>query len=135
MVSAQTGRKWLAASVAVAGERDAGLGVGVHGESPVRLTLRELARNPGAMLGAVILLAIVLMALFAPVLAPYDPIALAPAESSRAPSAGHWMGTDVLGRDVFSRVIHGARISLWLGLVSVGIACSLGLTLGLIAGY
>ena len=52
-----------------------------------------------------------------------------------SPSSTHWMGTDVLGRDIFSRVIHGARISLWLGVVSVGIACSVGLTLGLIAGY
>jgi peptide/nickel transport system permease protein len=136
MVSARTGRQWLAASgVAVAGERDAGLGVGVYGESPARLALRELARNPGAVFGAGILLVIVVAALFAPVLAPFDPIALSPVDSSQAPSASHLMGTDVLGRDVFSRVIHGARISLWLGLVSVGIACSLGMTLGMIAGY
>jgi peptide/nickel transport system permease protein len=83
----------------------------------------------------VLLAGIVLAALFAPLIAPFDPVALSPLESSAAPSSEHWMGTDVLGRDIFSRVIYGARISLWLGLVSVGIACSIGLTLGLIAGY
>jgi peptide/nickel transport system permease protein len=106
-----------------------------RGEGMLALTWRELRRNPGAVMGIVILAAIVVVAILAPRVAPYDPIALSPADSSQGPSAQHWMGTDVLGRDIFSRVIYGARISLWLGLVSVGIASVLGLTLGLIAGY
>jgi peptide/nickel transport system permease protein len=135
-MSAQTGRKWLAATeMALPSGRTGALGQTVRGESLAAITLRELARNRGAMIGVVILVAIILMAIFAPIIAPFDPIALSPAESSQPPSAGHLMGTDVLGRDVFSRVIYGARISLWLGLVSVGIACSVGLTLGLVAGY
>jgi peptide/nickel transport system permease protein len=135
-MSAQTGRKWLAATeIALPSGGARALGQKVRGESLAAMTLRELARNRGAMIGVFILMAIILLAIFAPIIAPFDPIALAPAESSQPPSAGHLMGTDVLGRDVFSRVIYGARISLWLGLVSVGIACSVGLTLGLVAGY
>jgi peptide/nickel transport system permease protein len=77
----------------------------------------------------------VLAAILAPLVAPYDPIATATAESAKAPSAQHWFGTDVLGRDMFSRVIYGARISLWLGLISVSIACTCGLLFGITAGY
>ena len=119
------------------GGRDRGdsLAQQARGESMAVLTWRELRRNAGAMIGIVTLIAIVFMAILAPVVAPYDPVALSPVDSSQGPSAQHWMGTDVLGRDIFSRVIFGARISLWLGLVSVGIASVLGLTLGLIAGY
>jgi peptide/nickel transport system permease protein len=117
------------------GKREASLVQISRRESLASLTWRELRRNPGALLGIVILIAIVVMAILAPVVAPYDPVALSPASSSQAPSPQHWMGTDVLGRDILSRVIFGARISLWLGLVSVGIATVLGLTLGLTAGY
>ena len=106
-----------------------------RGQSLASLAGRELRRNGGAMAGAVILVAIVLAALAAPIVVPYDPIAIAPSASAEPPSLAHLMGTDVLGRDIFSRVLFGGRISLWLGVVSVGIACSLGLLFGILAGY
>lgn len=135
-MTAGASRSWSAASRALGGrERGAQLGQSARGESMAVLTWQELRRNPGAMIGLVILIAVVAMAILAPVITPFDPVALAPVDSSLPPSLQHWMGTDVLGRDILSRVIFGARISLWLGLVSVGIASVLGLTLGLIAGY
>ena len=80
-----------------------------------------------------------LLAIFAPFIAPYDPNAINVDSSLsgifQPPSWEHWMGTDALGRDVFSRMLHGARVSLWVGFVSVGIACCIGVTLGLLAGY
>jgi len=97
--------------------------------------LRRFLRHPGGMLGAVLLLALVVLAVFAPRIAPYDPLRVNPIAALMPPSAEHWMGTDTLGRDVMSRVIHGARISLRLGLVSVSIAMSLGILIGILAGY
>lgn len=111
------------------------LGQVARNQGMAALTWRELRRNAGALAGIIILVAIVFMAIMAPIVSPFDPVALSPIDSSQGPSAQHLMGTDVLGRDIFSRVIYGARISLWLGLVSVGIASVLGLMLGLIAGY
>ncbi|GHV53521.1 peptide ABC transporter permease [Deltaproteobacteria bacterium] len=79
------------------------------------------------------------LALLAPYIAPYDPTAIHVDASLKdifqAPSWEHWMGTDALGRDVFSRMLYGARVSLWVGFVSVGLACCIGVTLGLLAGY
>jgi peptide/nickel transport system permease protein len=110
-------------------------GGAVRGQSLFALAGRELMRTPGTVVGLVLVGAIVLAAVLAPVVAPYDPIATATTESAAAPSAQHWFGTDVLGRDMFSRVIYGARISLWLGLISVSIACLCGLLFGITAGY
>ena len=107
----------------------------MRGQSLFALAGRELLRSPGTVVGLVLVGAIVLAAVLAPVVAPYDPIATATTESAMAPSAQHWFGTDVLGRDMFSRVIYGARISLWLGLISVSIACLCGLLFGITAGY
>lgn len=80
-----------------------------------------------------------LLALLAPLIAPYDPNALNVDPSLtgifQPPSWEHWMGTDALGRDVFSRILYGARVSLWVGFVSVGLASCIGVTLGLLAGY
>jgi peptide/nickel transport system permease protein len=97
--------------------------------------MQEVLRNPGSVVGLVLVLAIVLAAVLAPVIAPYDPIWTSTTESTAAPSPAHWFGTDVLGRDIFSRVMYGARISLWLGLISVTIACVCGLVFGIAAGY
>lgn len=104
-------------------------------ESLLRLTIRELSRNKTTLAGLLILSVIVATAVLAPVIAPYDPISISPADSAVSPSLDHLMGTDILGRDIFSRVIYGGRISLWLGIVSVSIACSLGLIFGILAGY
>ncbi len=97
--------------------------------------LRRFVRHRGGMLGAVLLLVLVFTALLAPVIAPYDPLRVDPVNAMLPPSAEHWMGTDTLGRDQFSRVVYGARISLRLGVVSVGIAMILGVPLGVLAGY
>jgi peptide/nickel transport system permease protein len=97
--------------------------------------LQEYVRNIPAMIGSILLIIIVLLAVFAPQIAPYDPISIAPKDSVDPPSAKHIMGTDVLGRDIYSRVLFGARISLRLGLVSVSIATLAGGILGLISGY
>src|SRR4051812_41899724 len=72
-------------------------------------------RNPTVVLGSLLLLAIVLVAIFAPLIAPGDPQALDPIRRLRPPSREHWFGTDMYGRDVFTRTIHGSRISLLVG--------------------
>lgn len=98
------------------------------------LWARTLWRSKPATVGVVILLLIVVAALFAPLVAPYDPNAqefgfMIP------PSADHLMGTDDLGRDLFSRIVYGARISLLVGVITVTIATVVGVALGLLAGY
>lgn len=96
---------------------------------------RRLARQRGAMLGAAILGALAILALGAPWWSPRDPIRTAAREALLPPGPIHVLGTDQYGRDVASRVVHGARISLTLGLVSVSIAVVLGAPLGLISGF
>lgn len=96
---------------------------------------KRLRRNKLAMLGLAIVLFLILMAIFAPLLAPYDPIMRIKEDSSLAPSGTHLFGTDLLGRDIFSRVIYGSRISIEVGIVAVGISVILGLFFGALAGY
>lgn len=86
-------------------------------------------------IGLVIVGVMSIAALLSPFIAPFDPDALNLDMILQPPSFSHIMGTDALGRDVFSRLLHGARISLWVGFVAVGIAISIGLVLGLVAGY
>ena len=97
--------------------------------------LLRLRRNRGAVIALGVLGVLVLVAALAPWLAPYDPIEPAPALALRPPSPAHWMGTDALGRDIFSRIIWGTRISLLEGAIAVLLAGSIGITLGLLAGY
>ena len=87
------------------------------------------------MASAALILLLVLTAIFADVLAPYDPLAAQPEIRLAAPSWAHPFGTDDIGRDVFSRVIHGSRISLWVGLLAVGIGTLAGTIIGLVSGY
>jgi ABC-type dipeptide/oligopeptide/nickel transport system permease subunit len=96
---------------------------------------RRLRRDSRAWIGVVVVVLMVLAALLAPVVARHDPTAIDLAGQLRPPSAEHWLGTDVQGRDVWARLVHGARISLAVGIVSQGIALVLGVTLGLIAGF
>ncbi|TKT75903.1 ABC transporter permease [Aquamicrobium sp. LC103] len=96
--------------------------------------LRVLSQR-SAVIGLAIVLFFVALAVFAPWIAPYDPIASDWLSVRQEPSAVHWMGTDDLGRDVLSRVIYGAQASLLAGVIAVGIAILAGLPLGLIAGY
>src|SRR5207245_6624797 len=92
-------------------------------------------RNPLVAASAWLIVMIVLMAIFADVLSPYDPLATEPEIRLEAPSWEHPFGTDDIGRDVLSRVIHGSRISLWVGLLAVGIGTAAGMVIGLLCGY
>lgn len=94
-----------------------------------------IRQNKLAAFSALVILLIIIMAVFAPVFAPYDPAAQSLKERLAAPSAAHWLGTDKVGRDIFSRVIYGARISLVIGLVPTLISMVIGTVLGLFAGY
>jgi peptide/nickel transport system permease protein len=96
---------------------------------------RILKRKPLGLASAVVLSALVLTAIFADVFAPYDPLATQPEIRLASPSWAHLFGTDDIGRDVLSRVIHGARISLWVGLLAVGIGTLAGTIIGLACGY
>ncbi len=102
--------------------------------SPRRLAVRAFLRRPVAVIGMAIIVLFAAMAIFAPLLAPYDPIVTSWTAIRKAPSAAHWMGTDENGRDVLSRVTFGARASLMAGVVSVLIAAGIGVPAGLLAG-
>jgi peptide/nickel transport system permease protein len=99
------------------------------------LTLKLLGRNASAVAGCIIIAAMVFMAVFASVLSPYDPIRISLAERLRPPSALHLFGTDELGRDILSRIMYGARISLRIGILVVLIAGGFGAVTGAISGY
>lgn len=96
---------------------------------------RRFARNRGAVFGLAVFLAVVFMAVFAGVLAPYDPIAQGVGPANESPTWAHWAGTDSFGRDMLSRIIYGARIALVVGVLAVLLAMAIGVTLGLVAGY
>lgn len=98
------------------------------------IAFSKLRKRPGAMIGLVIILVFIAIAIAAPMLAPDDPNAIS-RDRRAAPSASHLFGTDELGRDVLSRVIYGARVSMRVGLIAVGIALVAGSLLGLIAAY
>jgi peptide/nickel transport system permease protein len=102
---------------------------------PWRRALRRLRRRRGAIVGLVVVLVFVAIAVFAPWLAPFDPIETNWSALRRAPDAAHWFGTDEIGRDVLSRVIWGTRASLLAGVVSVSIALVFGIPIGLVAGW
>lgn len=97
--------------------------------------IRGLRQNKGALVGLIILSTLILAAIFAPVITRYDPIMIDPPERTQPPSREHWLGTDSFGRDIFTRIIYGARVSLPVGLIAVSIAATVGAILGLIAGY
>jgi peptide/nickel transport system permease protein len=94
-----------------------------------------IRRNPTIVVGGTLLLIMVLTAIFAPYLGTVDPTALAPAKRTREPSAQFWFGSDMLGRDVYSRVIYGARISLIVGFSVATIASIMGAFVGLVSGF
>lgn len=94
-----------------------------------------LRRNPRMIVGGAIVFTWLFVAAFAPFIAPHDPIKVNVTESLMPPGPAHWLGTDDLGRDVFSRVLWGARVSLSVGVISVSIGLLLGTSVGLAAGY
>ena len=97
--------------------------------------MKNILRNPLALSGTIIITVILILAIFAPLIAPYDPNFIDIESILVSPSSFHLMGTDGLGRDVFSRMLFGARISLLVGFVAVGIATAIGIILGSIAGF
>ncbi len=100
-----------------------------------RRIVRVMASRKVVVIGFVIIVLMVIMAAFAPWLAPYDPNLTSLPEALQQPSTTHLLGTDSLGRDTLSRIIYGSRASLLVGIVSITIAASIGMALGLIAGY
>jgi len=100
-----------------------------------RKVLRRLATDPMGLIGLMIVAIFVTIALFADVLAPYDPIKIDILNKLQGPSLAHWFGTDQLGRDTLSRLIHGAQIALMVAVASIGIAVVIGSIFGSIAGY
>lgn len=108
-------------------------------ESAPALPARKRRYGPLFWLGLFLVATVSVLAVLAPYIAPFDPDAIqldaGLSHVFQPPSWEHWMGTDALGRDVFSRMLHGARISLWVGFVSVGLASCIGVALGLLAGY
>jgi len=108
-------------------------------ESPKKKMMKEMFgrffQNKLAVIGGIFTLLLVFMAIFAPVIAPYDPTEQDYAKFLQGPSEENVMGTDELGRDILSRVIYGARVSIQAGLISVGIALLVGIPVGLFSGY
>ena len=102
---------------------------------PTSLRRPAWRRSPLTVAGLVLIIALALIAVSAPLIAPMDPLKQILSTRLKPPSAEHWMGTDQLGRDVLSRMIYGARISILIGTVVVGLAASIGTVVGLIAGY
>lgn len=98
-------------------------------------TLRKLFRKPLALIGFIIVAALVLAAIFAGFIAPYDPLKPDFMAILQAPSDKYWLGTDEIGRDVLSRLIYGARASLQAGLIAVLLAAGIGVPIGIISGY
>jgi peptide/nickel transport system permease protein len=97
--------------------------------------LSILLNDPGARIALLAVLALVLVALLAPVLAPFDPTAQHVADALQPPGSAYWFGTDEFGRDVFSRMVHGTRPALLVGLCSVALAVCVGTPIGLAAGF
>jgi peptide/nickel transport system permease protein len=117
---------------AVQGLSDQRRGAGRSG--PVSF-LARLFRRSQARIGGVIILILLVTAAFAPILAPYDPYQLRVGRAKEAPTAAHPFGTDDIGRDMLSRIMHGARITVQIGTISVALALGIGVTIGLIAGF
>jgi peptide/nickel transport system permease protein len=104
-------------------------------ERPAARAWRRLKQRKSAIFGLWVIVALVLIAIFAPLIAPFDPTQQSWTAVRKPPSWEHWLGTDESGRDVLSRVIFGARASLLAGVVSISIALTAGIPIGLVAGY
>lgn len=108
-------------------------------ESPRKRRMKEMSsrffQNKLAVVGGVFTLLLILMAVFAPLVAPYNPTEQNYAKFLQSPNAENLLGTDELGRDIFSRIIYGARVSIQAGIISVGIALLIGIPIGLFSGY
>ena len=97
--------------------------------------MKQMRKNKMAMLGLIIFLIELILLVLAPVIIPYDYTAMDIMAIQQGPSAQHWFGTDELGRDIFSRILYGGRYSVTMGLISVAISTTVGMSIGAIAGY
>ena len=97
--------------------------------------MKQMKKNKMAMLGLIIFLIELILLVLAPVIIPYDYTAMDIMAIQQGPSAQHWFGTDDLGRDIFSRILYGGRYSVTMGLISVAISTTVGMSIGAIAGY
>jgi len=113
----------------------AGTTKNTSGGKELRRMLRIFLGSRVVIFGFAIILALVISAIFAPLLAPYDPYEQNLEQALKSPSAAHWLGTDAIGRDTLSRIIYGTRTSLMIGIVAISIAAFLGMIMGLLAGY
>ena len=104
-------------------------------EAPKRRFWLELCKTPTGLIGLVIVATLIFSAAFASWIAPYDPLAMGAGPRFASPGADYWFGTDDFGRDVFSRIVYGSRLTLQIGVIAVGISLVSGLLLGLVAGY
>lgn len=97
--------------------------------------IKKIFSNSSGIIGAVLVLLFIIVATAAPLIAPYDPVKMHPADSLRSPDSTYWAGTDQFGRDIFSRLVYGARISLFVAVTSILISASVGGLLGTVLGY
>ncbi len=107
----------------------------LHHRSSISLAARQFTRNKAALFGLIAISVLVLISIFAPYIAQYDPVAIKLSHKLQPPSLSHWLGTDYFGRDVLTRVIYGGRVSLSVGLLVIGFAMAIGVPIGLTAGF
>jgi peptide/nickel transport system permease protein/dipeptide transport system permease protein len=113
----------------------AGAEATVRRRTPRQEAWRRFKRNDLALVGGAIAVGLIIIAVAAPLLAPHDPTATSIYDKLQAPSSDHLFGTDTLGRDVLSRIIYGARVSLLVGLAAIGLGAAIGVPLGAVSGY
>jgi len=111
------------------------LETGSRDTTRLRGILRDIRHHPLAMAGLIVILILLVTAILAPIIAPYDPYHIVPEERLKPPGLSYLFGTDDMGRDIFSRVVHGSRLSLMAAMVVLAIASSIGVLIGSIAGY
>ncbi len=104
-------------------------------ESLTWMAIKSLLRHRSGMVGLIMIIVLMVLALFAPIIAPYDPLEMHAQDRFQPPSSAYIFGTDEFGRDIFSRILYGARIAFGVGGISIGIATVFGVATGLIAGY
>jgi peptide/nickel transport system permease protein len=105
------------------------------GEGQFKLVMKRLFKNPSAIIAGSVLVVMVIFALLAPYIIPYDYAKISVMEAKQGPSAAHWFGTDDLGRDIFSRILYGSRYSLRIGIIAVFVSMAIGMPIGAIAGF
>ncbi|SEF00771.1 peptide/nickel transport system permease protein [Streptomyces sp. 3213] len=123
------------AALGLARPLEPGVGPGTARRVDARRVLRFVVRRPGLLLSVLVLILVVLASFWPGLFTSRDPLTGVPSQNFRGPSGAHWFGTDELGRDVFSRVVHGAQLSLKATLIAVAVAFVVGSLIGLVAGF